>query len=128
MCEAKKVEMRGENYSGGYGGGASFMKVRSQAVFIPNANVVNSSLRSSFRLTFLSSLKWVVLRDVSFPVRPICWYGKRDFILTPGKMSRFSRQEREYEGSSEDEATAKRVSLNVVSLSVRIRCRVLRAP
>jgi len=43
--------MMGENYSGGWGGGASCMKVQACAVFVPNANVISSSLRSSSGLT-----------------------------------------------------------------------------
>jgi len=44
--------MRDENCCGGYGGGASCTEVRARMVFVPIANVVGSSLRSSSDLTF----------------------------------------------------------------------------
>jgi hypothetical protein len=44
-----------ENYSGGWGGGASCMKVQACVDFVPNANVISSSLRSSQYLTYTSN-------------------------------------------------------------------------
>jgi len=49
--ESRKGLMMDENYSGGWGGGASCTKVRARVIFVPNVNFVSSSLRSSSKLT-----------------------------------------------------------------------------
>jgi len=48
---AKGVGTMGENYSGGWGEGASCMKVQARVVFVPDAYFISSSLRSSPNLT-----------------------------------------------------------------------------
>ena len=45
--------MRGEDYSGGYGGGASCIKVRARVTFVPNASVASFFFCSLLSLTLV---------------------------------------------------------------------------